>query len=112
MMFTSSFLIIIKLVHSKLSNFVPPYTLESVNTIDDSTHSPSEEYLVDFYDSKIYLKHLTRRQLHDKRVLYCHNRHRHHINWDNGMNYHYRKWKFNTESKYKKQKVKSELQAV
>lgn len=88
------------IIKSKLSHFIPPYTLETVNTIDDSNHSPSEEYLVDFTDSKIYLRHLTPAQMHKKRVLYCHGKHHKPIEWDNGMNYHYRRWKFN-DSKYK-----------
>lgn len=100
------------IIFSKLSNFRQPYYLESVKSIDDSNHSPSEEYLVDFYDSKIYLQHLTPKQLHDKRVLYCHEKHRHGPRFDNGMNYHYRRWKFKGESKYRREKSKSDLEAV
>lgn len=100
------------IIYGKFSNFREPYYLESVKSIDDSNHSPSEEYLVDFYDSKVYLQHLTSKQLHDKRVLYCHEKHRHGPRWDNGMNYHHRRWKFIGESKYKKKKQKSDLEAI
>lgn len=96
----------------KLKNFVPPYTLESVNTIDDSDHSPDEEYLVDFYDSKVYMRHLTPMQRHRKRVLYYHDQNYHHPKWNNGMNYHYRKWTFGDKSKYVREDEMEGLQAV
>lgn len=98
-MFLYSFLTLSNL-DAKLTNFIPSYTMETVNTIDDSDHTPSEEYLVDFYDSKIYVRNLSPEQMHRKRVLYCHGQHDKKIEYDNGMNFHYRRWKFTTPSKY------------
>lgn len=95
-------LLFVATIMAKITHFFPTYTIEQVNSIDDSSHTSSEEYLVDFYDSKVYLKHLSPYEKHRKKVMYCHGKHNNRHSNYNWHSYHYRRWKFGDDNKTKK----------